>query len=162
MLIKAFAKACETNANITLDIYGKGEDAYVNELQKLIDELGMTGRICLCGRTDNMHKVLMESDAFIMSSNYEGMPNALAEAMAVGLVCISTDCKTGPRDLIKDGENGFLTAVGDVDAMAEKIKTVINLDEYEIKKIGTDARTFVTDLCGRENSLNKLIEAIES
>lgn len=161
LLIKAFAKVCEAHSDITLDIYGKGEDAYVAELQALIDELGVSDRVHLCGRSDNMHGELMEHDAFVMPSNYEGMPNALAEAMAVGLVCISTDCRTGPRDLIKDGENGFLTPVGDVDAMADKIKVVADMDVAEIERFGVEARRHVTELCGRENSLRKLIEAIE-
>ncbi len=161
LLIKAFAKACEYNPDITLDIYGKGRDEYAAKLQSLIDELGMSGRVCLCGRTDNMHGALMEHDAFVMSSDFEGMPNALAEAMAVGLVCISTDCRTGPRDLITDGENGFLVPVGDVDAMAESIKKVADMDAQTIKRIGVEVRRYVTDLCGRENSLKKLIEAIE-
>lgn len=161
LLIKAFAKACEAHSDITLDIYGKGDDTYVAELQALIDELGVSERVRLCGRSDNMHGELMEHDAFVMSSDFEGMPNALAEAMAVGLVCVSTDCKTGPRDLIKDGENGFLVPVGDVDAMADKIKAVANLDATEIERIGVEARRYVTELCGRENSLEKLIEAIE-
>ncbi len=161
LLIKAFAKACKEHSGITLDIYGKGDDAYVAELQALIEGLGVNNRIHLCGRTDDMHGALMEHDAFVMSSDYEGMPNALAEAMAVGLVCISTDCRTGPRDLIKNGENGFLVPVGDVDTMADSIKAVADLDAETIKRIGVEARLYVTDLCGRENSLRKLIEAIE-
>ena len=161
LLIKAFAKACENNNDISLDIFGKGDEKYTLELQQLIDELNMKDRITLCGRTDDMHKELMKRDAFIMSSNYEGMPNALAEAMAVGLTCISTDCKTGPRDLIKDGENGYLVPVGDEEKLAEKIQLVASLSPDRIKELGTLARGFVTELCGRENSLQKLIEAIE-
>lgn len=161
LLIKAFAKACEVHPDITLDIYGKGTDAYTSELQALIDALGVSDRVRLCGRTDNMHGELMEHDAFVMSSDFEGMPNALAEAMATSLVCISTDCKTGPRDLIKDGENGFLVPTGDVDAMAERIKAVAELDAEAIKGMGAAARRYVTELCGRENSLKKLIQAIE-
>lgn len=161
LLIKAFAKACEAHLDITLDIYGAGEDAYVAELQALINDLDMSNRVRLCGRTDNMHGELMAHDAFVMSSDFEGMPNALAEAMAVGLVCISTDCKTGPRDLIKDGENGFLVPVGDVEAMAESIKKVADMEADSIRRFGLEARSFVTNLCGRENSLKKLIQAIE-
>lgn len=161
LLIRAFAKACESHSDITLDIYGKGEDTYVAELQSLINELGVSERVRLCGRSDNMHGELMEHDAFVMSSDFEGMPNALAEAMAVGLVCVSTDCKTGPRDLIRDGKNGFLVPVGDVDAMAEKIQAVADMDADAIERFGVEARRYVTELCGRDNSLRKLIEAIE-
>lgn len=161
LLIRAFALASKTHPDITLDIYGKGTDAYTKKLNDLIEEVGMKEKIRLPGRSDNMHAVLMDHDAFIMSSDYEGMPNALAEAMAVGLVCVSTDCKTGPRDLIRDGENGYLTPVRDVEKMAEKIEKVADMDAVTIQKFGEKARSFVTDLCGRENSLNKLIQAIE-
>ena len=161
MLIKAFAKSHKENPEITLDIYGVGEEQYVEGIKALIKELNAEEYINLCGRTSDMHTALMEHDAFLMSSNYEGMPNALAEAMAVGLVCVSTDCKTGPRDLIKDGENGFLVKVSDVDDMSEKISLVANMDSEAIKSFGFAARSFVTDFCGKENSLKKLIEAIE-
>ena len=161
LMIKAFAKACEVNTEITLDIYGRSCGTSNEDLQQLIDNLGMNGRIQLCGRTDDMHGTFMKCDAFIMSSDHEGMPNALAEALAIGLVCVSTDCKTGPRDLIKDGESGFLTPVGDVDAMADKIGAVAAMDAAEIERFGTEARRYVTELCGRENSLKKLIQAIE-
>ena len=161
LMIKAFAKVCRDNQEITLDIYGKGEQEYTAELQGLIDQLDMHDKITLCGHTNDMHGELMAHDAFVMSSDFEGMPNALAEAMAVGLVCISTDCKTGPRDLIRNGENGFLVPVGDVDAMADKIKVVADMDAETIKAFGCEARCYVTELCGRENSLKKLIDAIE-
>lgn len=161
LMIKAFAKACREIPDLTLDIFGKGAEDFTAQLQALIDEQGMTDRIRLCGRTDDMHGALTERDAFIMSSDFEGMPNALAEAMATGLVCISTDCKTGPRDLIRDGENGYLVPVGDVDAMAEAIKQVAALDAEAIRQMGAEARRHVTELCGRENSLAKLIFAIE-
>lgn len=161
MLIKAFAKAAQIRRDITLDIYGAGTRDYIAELQALIDGLGMGERIFLRGRTENMHGELMMHDAFLMSSDFEGMPNALAEAMAVGLVCVSTDCRTGPRDLIREGENGFLVPVGDTDAMAERIAAVADLSAEDIRRIGMAARSHVTELCGRENSLKKLIEAIE-
>ena len=162
MLIKAFAKAHEKKSGISLDIYGRGTNEYTESLNSLIRVLNAEDYIRLCGRTNDMHSELMKHDAFIMSSDYEGMPNALAEAMATGLVCISTDCRTGPRDLIRNGENGFLVPVGDVDSMAEKIIAVSNMKSEDIASMGKSAREFVTDYCGRENSLARLIDAIEN
>lgn len=161
MLIKAFAKAHAQNPKITLDIYGEGTSSYIEFLDSIINQDSATEYIHLCGRTSDMHGELLNHDAFVMSSDYEGMPNALAEAMATGLVCISTDCPTGPRDLIRGGENGFLVPVDDVDAMAEKIIEVSNMSATEIESLGKSARKFVVDYCGRENSLAKLIDAIE-
>ena len=96
-----------------------------------------------------------------MSSDYEGMPNALAEAMAIGLPCISTDCKTGPRDLIDDGENGFLVPCNDSQALADKILTIFRMTNEEQKNIGEKARAKVIEFCGEKNSLEKLVSLIE-
>ena len=71
--------------------------------------------------------MLVESDLFILTSNAEGMPNSLMEAMAAGLACISTDCPTGPSDLIEDGTNGILIPVGDERALVDSISSLIRI-----------------------------------
>ena len=161
LLISAFVRAHQNNPDITLDIYGKGTDEYTDKLHRLISENGADSYICLCGRTNDMRCELLKHDVFVMSSDFEGMPNALAEAMATGLVCISTDCRTGPRDLIEDGKTGFLVPVDDVDNMSNKILEVSQMSSSEVESIGKNARAFATEYCGRENSLARLIEAIE-
>lgn len=162
LMFEAFAKAYQSNPNIKLSVYGTGDDKYIEFLQEKIDEFGMNGIITLKGRTTDMVSALLESDAFLMSSDYEGMPNALAEAMACGLVCLSTDCKTGPKDLIDHGINGYLSKVGDVDAFAEHILNISNLSTHEAEMIGVAARRKVLELCNERNSLRKLIELIEN
>jgi glycosyltransferase involved in cell wall biosynthesis len=107
-MIEAFAKAAQSCPGIRLSVFGVGDKAYVEKVQDLIDEWGMTDRIVLKGRSEDMLSILRSSDAFLMTSDYEGMPNALIEAMVVGLPCISTDCRTGPKDMIDDSVNGYL------------------------------------------------------
>ena len=89
--------------------------------QKLQDKIIQNengNSIILKGRSDNINIVLSHAKAFILSSNFEGMPNGLLEAMAVGVPCISTDCPCGgPRTIITNGINGILVPVGDVDSM---------------------------------------------
>ena len=63
---------------------------------------------------------------FVFSSKSEGMPNLLMEAMSVGLPCIATDCKFGPKELIENGVNGWLIPVADELAMADRILWIIN------------------------------------
>ena len=79
-----------------------------------------------------------------MSSDYEGMPNALLEALAIGVPSISTDCPCGgPRMLIEDGKNGFLIPLNDRDALAEKLDLLLS-DPHKAKEIGNSARTSST------------------
>lgn len=162
MMFEAFAKAHQSNPNIKLSVYGTGDDKYIEFLQEKIDEFGMNGIITLKGRTTDMLSALLESDVFLMSSDYEGMPNALAEAMACGLVCLSTDCKTGPKDLIDHEVNGYLTTTGDIESFVDHIVKISNLSTHEAEMMGVAARRTVLELCNTKNSLDRLVEIIES
>ena len=161
LMIQSFANACETNKDIKLSIYGVGEVDYTKKLQDLINECGVSNNIKLMGRTSKMAEVLKNADAFIMTSDYEGMPNALLEAMATGLVCISTNCRTGPKDMIEHGKSGFLAKVGNVEDVADKIKEVLALDYECATKIGQSARQKIFETCSEEMSLKKLVDIIE-
>lgn len=160
MMIKAFAAACQSNKNICLDIYGSGDANYTKALESLISSLGMTDRICLRGKTANLVNEYHAGDAYIMSSDYEGMPNALAEAMASELVCVSTDCPTGPNDLIIDGDTGYLVPVGDINALARKIITISSMSAQERKRMTEKAREFVLRFCSEKNSLQQLLQIL--
>lgn len=93
MLIEAFSEFLEIYPNYHLDIYGDGPSR--EDLQRLIEDLGVEERIHLMGKSSNPAKKIAASQAFILTSVYEGMPNALLEAMSVGTPCISTDCGGG-------------------------------------------------------------------
>ena len=160
VMIDAVKTASQKYKDITLEIYGVGE--LYDELNDYIKEHGVSDKITLMGRSDCLYKLYTERDLYLMSSDFEGMPNALAEAMAVGLPCISTDCKTGPRDLIENEGNGYLVEIGNADAMAEKIMEFFSLADFEQKKIGENARKKIVDFCSEENSLVKLIQLIET
>ena len=162
LMIEAFSNICKENKDVTLLIYGVGEDYFVTKIQKLIDESGFSDRIKLMGRTNDLISEYIKADAFIMTSDFEGLPNALLEAMATGLVCISTDCRTGPKDLIDNGKNGYLVKVGDCESVASGIRTVINLEKEQVKSLGLTAREKILKMCSEESSLNKLISVIEN
>ena len=121
MLIRAFTDAVRSTEyeSVTLEIYGDGE--LEMKLKKLVRKLGMEGRISIPGRTKAPPEKYAASDAFVLSSDFEGQPNALMEAMFAGLPCISTDCPDGPSDLIEDGVSGLLVPVGDQDAMRDAL-----------------------------------------
>ena len=128
----------------------------------MITQLGMEERIRLCGWKKDIHEVLTSYDAFLMSSDYEGMPNALAEAMAVGLVCLSTDCRTGPKDMIDHGKNGLLAKTGDVQSFAGEIKAILQMDQQQCATMGMAAREKILEMCSAENTLARLKGLIES
>lgn len=120
MLIYAFEKVQKDYPFATLKIYGEG--ALREKLQQQIKALNLNEKVLLMGATNNVAKALQTADLFILSSDYEGMPNALMEAMAVGVPCISTDCPCGgPRELFGDDGSNKLVQCGDVDQMAKAI-----------------------------------------
>jgi len=108
-------------------ILGEGEDR--KHLEKLIVELKLEDQVELLGSVKNVNDWLLESSIFVFPSSLEGLPNALIEALTAGLPCVSFDCETGPRDLIDDGENGFLVPVGDVDLLTLRIKELMEDSE---------------------------------
>ncbi len=120
MMLDAFSRVVEKYPDEKLRIYGEGP--LRGELEKQIENLGLSSNVSLCGQTHDVAAALSDAKGFLMTSDYEGMPNALMEAMAVGLPCVATDCPCGgPAELIRDGESGFLTPVGKEKAFAEKV-----------------------------------------
>ncbi len=120
LLINAFADFLKTHPSYILRIYGGGEE--MDNLQRLISEMKLEGKVILMGKTNDVFSAIANSRVFILSSNYEGMPNALLEAMCIGLPCISTKV-SGATELIQSGTNGLLVDVNNrkqlVDAMVD-------------------------------------------
>lgn len=123
-LIKSFRIIADEIEDINLVIYGEGFER--NNLSTLINELNLNNRAFLLGKSINVLDEIKNSRVFILSSRNEGMPNALMEAMAMGIPCISTKCELGPEELIENNENGILVEVDDIEGMAKSILKVIN------------------------------------
>lgn len=137
MLIAAFAAVSGDYPALVLRIYGDGDRK--EKLCSYIDELHMQGRVVLEGDQDCVAERIEASRIFVLSSNVEGMPNALLEAMALGLACISTDCPCGgPRTVIRDGENGLLVPVGDTEALENAIRRILSDPDLE-ERLGRHA-----------------------
>ena len=137
MLINAFARSTASK-NHTLHIYGDGN--LREELQAQIHALGMDNQIFLEGNSAHVHEDIKNAKLFVFTSDYEGLPNALMEAMAIGLPCISTDCSPGgARMLIKNGENGILIPCGDEDRLIREIDTLLPNAE-RLTSLGQEAR----------------------
>lgn len=121
-LIRAFA-AVERPTDARLIILGEGPDRLA--LERLIAELELRDRVALPGFVGNALALMARADLFVLSSLYEGLPTVLIEASAVGVPVISTDCRSGPAEILDGGRYGRLVPVGDVDAMATAIGTVL-------------------------------------
>ena len=144
LLISSFAKIADKFPDYKLVIYGKG--GLLSSLQELAKEKGIADKVEFPGYVPDMPERLKKASMFVLSSNYEGMPNALMEAMAVGLPVVSTDCGGGgARFLIKDGENGLLVPQKDVDAMAYAMEKILSNDKFA-KKLGANARKLQEEL----------------
>ncbi len=135
-LIKAFALVHKKYPNVKLKIYGEGQKR--KELEQLINELHLNESVILEGNVKNVPTEITKSKIFVFTSRYEGMPNALLEAMACGLPCISTDCDAGPSEIIKNGVNGYLVNVDDINQIAQKIELLLK-DESIRNKFSKEA-----------------------
>ena len=128
LLIKAFAAVHPMYPDYTLEIYGDGP--LKEKLFQLVDDMNLAGCVILRGNVNDVFKHTINAAVFVMSSNFEGMPNALIEAMALGLPCISTDCPCGgPRFLINHGKNGLLCEVNDEEGLKKAIITMLEKPE---------------------------------
>jgi glycosyltransferase involved in cell wall biosynthesis len=123
-LIKAFEIYHKKNPNAVLFILGTGP--LENELKQYINVKKLQDYVFLQGFQNNPYKWMAKCDAFILSSKYEGFGNVIAEAMALGKTVVSTDCPSGPSEILEDGKLGYLCAVQDVEAMAAAIEKAIS------------------------------------
>lgn len=137
LLVNAFNEVHKKFSNYKLIIYGEG--SMRGELENRIRELKLEKFVFLPGVENNIKDKIYKSSLFVLSSDYEGMPNALIEAMCLGIPCISTDCPCGgPRELIKDGQNGFLVEVNNLNMLVEKIINILD-GEIDLSIISNNA-----------------------
>ena len=121
-LIRAFALARQ---RVPARLVFVGQGPLREDLEALARELGVADSIVFAGWQPNPFAWLAQSDLFVLSSRYEGFGNVIVEAMACGLPIISTDCPSGPSEILRDGEAGMLVPVGDVEALADAMTTVL-------------------------------------
>jgi len=122
--------------------------------------LSLDDRVLLPGRIQNLEPVLRRSDIFVLSSRYEGFPNVLMEAMALGLPVISTDCPYGPGDIIRHGHDGILVPNQDVQALANAMGALIE-DEGERRRLAAQSAS-VLDRFGKDAIMHQWEKLIES
>ncbi|KUY16969.1 glycosyl transferase family 1 [Elizabethkingia miricola] len=138
-LINIWKGVYEKHPDWSLDIFGHGP--LKDELQSLIDQLGLTKTIHLCAPVKNIEQEYLNSSILVMTSRYEGLPMTLLEAQVCGLPLVAYACKCGPRDIIKDGVNGYLIEENNQEEMVEKLINLVNDAELR-KQMGNTSYEF--------------------
>ena len=147
LLLKAFARFSPGHPEFTLRIFGEGE--LRQELTELAASLNIGEKVELPGRSTALLEKMNSAAMFVLSSDYEGMPNVLLEAMCMGMPCVSTDCPSGgPRELIENGVNGLLVPVGDVEALHRAMERMA--DPVFAKKMADAAYGIREELTSRD------------
>lgn len=119
LLIDAFNLVCKKHQDIVLKIYGEG--SLKNKLQNKIHELGLNDKVLLMGAKQDVLEWIKESYCFVLTSDYEGLPNSLIEAMCMGIPCISTDCSPGGARQLLGDDRGLIVPCRDKERLAEAI-----------------------------------------
>ena len=135
MLIRAFADFYRTHRDHTLSFYGEGE--LESSLRELAQSLDAGEAVQFHGHVRDIHSAIADAEIFALSSDYEGLSNALLECMMMGLPCISTRCE-GSTDIIRSGENGILVDIGDEKQMSNALKRLAESAELR-DRLGSGA-----------------------
>jgi len=157
-LIKAVSLCHREGIDCRLVILGEGAER--KTLENLVRELQLKSIVALPGFKDNPYKHLARSTVFVLSSLYEGFPNVLLEALALGVPSVATRCPTGPDEIITDGVNGILVPPADEKALAGAIKKVLS-DEELRKRLSEAGRKRAEDFAV-EKIVKQYEDAIES
>lgn len=126
-MLDVWAELLQTHPDLsdwTLDIYGQGE--WHDNLLQQAERLGISSSVVLHAPTKDIEKVYTSSAFLLITSRYEGFPMVMIEAMACGLPVISYDFKTGPRDIIRLGDNGYFVTDGDSSALVAAMANLMN------------------------------------
>lgn len=158
-LIDAWQIVCSTGLfqEWRLDIFGQGE--WKDMLKARIKEYGLQNSLHLNEPTKEIAKEYADSSMLVMSSNYEGFPMVMIEAMACGLPVVTFDFKCGPRDIIKDEENGLIVPDGDIQALADAMMRLM-ANESLRQTMSVEARK-VTETYSEEVVMVKWVSLFE-
>jgi len=152
-LIKSFKIVSEQIGGAKLLLLGEG--VLEKKIRKLARNLGIEDRIIFAGWQKNPFKFMKNSNVFVLSSLWEGLPNTLIEALACGVPAVSTDCPSGPDEIIDSEENGVLVPVGDYKAMADAIVKILKNQEMAYRFIANGRRRI------QEFSVKNIIDQYE-
>ncbi len=150
LLVDAFMKVHERHPDWRLEIWGgDSRDGTKEILENKIASYHAESFVRLCGPSDELEKIIPHAGVYAFSSEWEGLPNSLIEAMALGMPIVATDCPCGgPAEIIENGVNGLLIPMKNPDAMADAVCRLIE-DREKAERLGMEARKIV-ERCGED------------
>jgi glycosyltransferase involved in cell wall biosynthesis len=163
-LLPVWAKVAREHPDWELRIWGGGKG--IGKLRRQADELGIADSAHIMGFTSKLHEEFADSSLYVMSSRNEGFPMVLLEAMSAGLPVVSYDCPTGPRDIVREGVDGYVVPNGDGDALAAALGRL--MDDAEMRKafgaaaVEGAARYDIAAIAGRWEELLAETEAAKT
>ena len=152
-LLQAFARLGGSDSVLWI----AGEGRLREELEGLVRSLGLEGRVHLLGKRDDIPSLMSAADAFVLSSVFEGFPLVIIEAMACELPVVVTD-SGGPREIVEDGQTGFIVPPKDPDALAQAMLRLMSLPEAERRKMGKLGR----ERAVAQYSLDRIVDQWEA
>lgn len=156
ILIKAIALLSTKYKNIRLKFIGDGPD--LQKLKNISEQLGIASIVEFCGYKENVYEEILKSYIFCLSSEMEGIPNALMEAMSTGIPCISTDCKPGGARLLINDKTGILTPINDYISLAKAIESYLTNRVYW-EQTGKNGYKYIIENFNEEK-INRLWEKL--
>ena len=141
-----------------LDIFGQGE--WKDMLNSMINDYGIAGTASINAPTKQIGDEYAKSSMLVMSSNYEGFPMVMIEAMACGLPVVSFDFKCGPKDIIDDGKNGIIVHDGDIEGLANAMMKL--MDNQILRKTMSENAKKVVDTYSEENVMKQWLDLFAS
>jgi glycosyltransferase involved in cell wall biosynthesis len=160
ILLSAIKKLSEnySSKELNLILIGSGFDK--NNMEKMVNELGISKYIVFAGEQSDPYEIMAKCDAFVLPSRKEGFPNALLEAMALGLPSIAADCVTGPNEIIANNEDGILVLVEDVSALVNAMKMLME-DKNFATRLGENGRQKVINNFSLDRMSNQYLELFD-
>ncbi|WP_296847278.1 glycosyltransferase family 4 protein [uncultured Methanobrevibacter sp.] len=158
LLIPAWNYVHQRHPDWILNVYGSGE--YYNSVVEWMEKYDLGNSMILHKPTEQIMEKYIDSSICVMSSRYEGFPMVLMEAMACGLPCVSFDCPYGPRNIIKDGEDGYLIEYLNVKALADGICKLIE-NPILRKEMGLKGRLNILRF-SREKVMQQWVDLFDS
>lgn len=158
-LIQAWKEALRQAKDKDWKLYIFGQGEWKEMLQEMIESLGVKDSVFLMGTTEDIWKEYRKSSMILMSSHYEGFPMVLIEAMACGVPAISFDCQCGPKDIIRDGNNGFLVNEGDITALGHA--AAVMMDDQGLRKRMSISARKVTEEYSESSIMRKWISLFD-